>query len=590
MNHWFDPDTDPLPVPLPFALQTTALSRLPVVILNRQADIHGRASVVFVVHITVRYFLAVLVKGLDLKCSPRPAQCGAGATNVRRYQHDGAGGSSHSPGQAIDSGCVSARVVSSDLRSLKGSHSLWACMEGVMPLCLKLEVKAKVSTLRHLHTKLLIALSTNLPESSLENSVDDGPPGNGLHTAVPTIGHVHETLNIKPLSKDQEWSPDAPVAGAETTGAGGSFGTGPTLASTSSEERAIRRVWGVPRPALELDLPRYEELVARAEAALSRLVVSEHYDSVNNFVTLYDSYMKAPDDELKGFFQKYNPPIRAHKHTCVGLGMEVMKRLKSLENEFPGLTRSMMLVSCDENIQDLLDYTTSSPGPQSFLIETEKDHVLVAIHVKIGGRPGLFLSDLGYHISRVVTVMADRCYPHTGWFTQSDEPHCRKEYNYQFNQHNINYVEWHERETRGAAVKERLSLVYVARPYLSAVAVTEKRNLVWDLRSLLARDPKGRLAAGIYFPLKLKDQQFTMFYENSSGKQRKKLRFDTFLELQKIPDEVVDEVEQCNDQLRLRDGELLSLLNKLAQIMADQEYMAEVLQVNNEIVQLSAGN
>lgn len=53
---------------------------------------------------------------------------------------------------------------------------------------------------------------------------------------------------------------------------------------------------------------------------------------------------------------------------------------------------------------------------------------------------------------------------------------------YQFNVHNPNYVEWHERETRGAIVKERLSLVYVARAYLSAVSVTEKRNLIWDLR------------------------------------------------------------------------------------------------------------
>ncbi|CAH0725494.1 unnamed protein product, partial [Brenthis ino] len=299
--------------------------------------------------------------------------------------------------------------------------------------------------------------------------------------------------------------------------------------------------------------------------------------------------MASADETLKEFFPKYNPTIRAHKHTCVGLGMEVIKRLKVLENDFPGITKSMMLVSCDENIEDLVDYTTSFPGPQGFLIETEKDHVMMAIHVRVDGRPGIFLSDLGYHISRVVTVMADRCYPHTGWFTQSDEPHCRKEYNYQFNIHNINYVEWHERETRGDKVKERLSLVYVAKAYLSAVAVTEKRNLVWDLRSLLARDPKGRLTAGIYFPVKKKDQQFTMFFDSHNGKQRKKLKFETFLELQKIPDEVVDEVEQCNDQLHLKDGELLSTLKKLASIMADEDYMSELLEVNDKIVQLSAG-
>ncbi|XP_023944717.2 uncharacterized protein LOC112050645 [Bicyclus anynana] len=299
--------------------------------------------------------------------------------------------------------------------------------------------------------------------------------------------------------------------------------------------------------------------------------------------------MASPDDNLLEFYQKYNPPIRPHKNTCVGLAMETMKCLKVLENDFPGITKSMMVVSCDENIQDLLDYTTSFPGPQGFLIETEKDHVMMVCHVRVAGRPGVFLSDLGYHISRVVTVMADRCYPHTGWFTQSDEPHCRKQYNYQFNLHNPNYIEWHERETRGDKVKERLSLVYVAKAYLTAVAVTEKRNLVWDMKSLLGRNPKGHLTAGIYFISKKKDTQFTMFYDGLNGKQRKKFKFDTFLEVQKIPDEVVNDVEECNDQLRLRDGELLSLLKKLATIMSDEEFMDELLEINDKVVQLSAG-
>lgn len=53
---------------------------------------------------------------------------------------------------------------------------------------------------------------------------------------------------------------------------------------------------------------------------------------------------------------------------------------------------------------------------------------------------------------------------------------------------------------------------------------------------------------------------------------------------------MVDDVEQCNDQLRLRDGELLSILKRLATIMADEEYMSELVEINKEIVQLSAGN
>lgn len=255
-----------------------------------------------------------------------------------------------------------------------------------------------------------------------------------------------ETLNIKPLIMDKEWSPEAPNGVEATPGEGGASPA--PVASTSSEERAIRRIvgrwgaewmswlgsgtlkpaglqwpadhplppprWGAPRPALHLTLQKYEDLVAKAEAILSRLVVTENYDSVNNFLSLFDAYMAAPDATLKEYLPKYNPPIKPKKNTCVGLGMEVMKKLKVLENDFPGITKSMMLVSCDENIDDLVDYATSSTGPQGFLIETEKDHVMVAIHIRIGGRSGVFLSDLGYHISRVVTVMADRCYPHTG--------------------------------------------------------------------------------------------------------------------------------------------------------------------------------
>ena len=51
-------------------------------------------------------------------------------------------------------------------------------------------------------------------------------------------------LNIKPLSKDLEWSLDASAgAGMEATGAGPEVAAAP-VACTSSEERAMRRVVG----------------------------------------------------------------------------------------------------------------------------------------------------------------------------------------------------------------------------------------------------------------------------------------------------------------------------------------------------------
>jgi hypothetical protein len=47
-------------------------------------------------------------------------------------------------------------------------------------------------------------------------------------------------------------------------------------------------------------------------------------------------------------------------------------------------------------------------------MSVEKEHVLVALRVDVAGRPGTLLLDPGYHIARVITVMADNLYPHTG--------------------------------------------------------------------------------------------------------------------------------------------------------------------------------
>lgn len=69
-----------------------------------------------------------------------------------------------------------------------------------------------------------------------------------------------------------------------------------------------------------------------------------------------------------------------------------------------------------------------------------------------------------------------------GWFTQSAEKHCLKEYSYVFCPSNSSYVEWREKVTRGAAIKLQTSLVYVAQPYLDGIDVTERRNLVYNFR------------------------------------------------------------------------------------------------------------
>lgn len=86
------------------------------------------------------------------------------------------------------------------------------------------------------------------------------------------------------------------------------------------------------------------------------------------------------------------------------------------------------------------------------------------------------------------------------------------------------------RDKRGLA-PEKLShsVIYVERPFINAVNVAERRNLVYNFRSLIARDTKGHLTAGIYFPvLESGPVLFTMFYQDGGSKKREKLNFNLF--------------------------------------------------------------
>lgn len=45
---------------------------------------------------------------------------------------------------------------------------------------------------------------------------------------------------------------------------------------------------------------------------------------------------------------------------------------------------------------------------------SDKEHVMVAMQIEINGRAGVLLLDPGYQVGRVITVMIDQQYPHTG--------------------------------------------------------------------------------------------------------------------------------------------------------------------------------
>lgn len=175
--------------------------------------------------------------------------------------------------------------------------------------------------------------------------------------------------------------------------------------------------WGAPRPALRLCLQRHEELATRAEAVLRRLLVTDNYDSVSNFISLYEAFDRRTT-ALAELYQLYDPPIRSKKHTCVGLGLELIKRWRCLEKSFHGFDAATALLSCEEAVVDVREYVTSGDSPAAMLT-AEKEHVMAGVQICIDGRPGIMLADPGYHVPRIVTVMADRAYPHTGQYLRS---------------------------------------------------------------------------------------------------------------------------------------------------------------------------
>lgn len=337
---------------------------------------------------------------------------------------------------------------------------------------------------------------------------------------------------------------------------------------------------------------QYEDLNALIEAKLHHLLEETHYDTIHLFVDFFKAFKKTRRSDLKSFFQFYDVPINRRHHMCVSLAMEIMTRITEI---FPILANYMYIVSCEEDVAALRDYieTSEECGLNSPESSVEKEHAMVAMRISIGGRRGIMILDPGYHVARAVTVMEDQMYPHTGWFTQSTEQHCQREYCYNFSMHSNKYIDWMERETRNNQQTYKTSLVYIEHPYLTAIDVTVRRNLVYNFRSLLARDAKGRVLAGIYLPLvsNINEAHFTMFYDGPHDQRVKvKFMFNVFKNPTKIPEHVLMHLEKLAPQLNMIYSDLLELCTSLAEAVTDQDFIKQVLAINNDINSMSADN
>lgn len=348
-----------------------------------------------------------------------------------------------------------------------------------------------------------------------------------------------------------------------------------------------RSHWGPLPPPLHLDDHSYAHLVTAAENIVRRLLVSENYDSISNFISLYVSYEQVRQRfSLREVYLNFVPVCRPHEYTCVGLALELMRRWKCLEERFPGLGAATGLLSCEETAPHVLRDTHMTQGPHE-LVAPDKEHVMVGVQISFNGRRGVLIADPGYHVGKIITIMVDNEKPHTGWFNQILDGDHRKDFLYYFCNHNLNYIVWREEERRKDDFKLSNSLIYASRPFCGGICVTEKRNLVYRLKSLVRRTHTGIVVAGMIFFLcpDFNQAKFTIFYSMDRQKVKKQFYFKLFTE--RVSEEVMMEITIFNAQLNFPEGRLLSIIYRLVKILSDESFVRQCIELNSYIMQCS---
>ena len=130
------------------------------------------------------------------------------------------------------------------------------------------------------------------------------------------------------------------------------------------------------------------------------------------------------------------------------------------------------------------------------------------------------------------------------------------------------------------------NIIYVARPYATPVQVTERRNLVYNFRSFLARDTKGHLVAGLYFPIK-ENVKPVLFYQNGRIKEKFNISLIVSCEREKFERDIIN---HCNVKMGLSPGTLEIILNKISIILSDHNFVQQVLDINNKVGGISEDN
>ncbi|GBN28429.1 hypothetical protein AVEN_22323-1 [Araneus ventricosus] len=334
--------------------------------------------------------------------------------------------------------------------------------------------------------------------------------------------------------------------------------------------------WGSEPDHLEFSsLVTFEFFLEELRDILASELESHPYNTVGSFLAFYDAFLKQ-GLSLTEFYHNYDPKILPESLSCVGLGCSLMENMKSvLSNCYPGLKSALFLASCEEMVLEIDTYISCSPPSQ---ILSVKEHVLVVLKVLVEGREGYIVLDPGYHVNIPVIVMSDGLFPNTGWFLLSDTEKSKKEYNYTVDG---SYIQWHVKETRNGKVNSWTNLVYVGRRFLSYVDVSEKRNLVFNFRTIVKRDRKQPVA-GLYCNLE-GDERFTFFYYDESYKRVEvKIPFSYF-QGKRENNKFESAISSCVAQIGFNETYVSQMVEGIVDAYFNPNFMPFVRMLNAEI-------
>ncbi|XP_047736626.1 uncharacterized protein LOC108665911 [Hyalella azteca] len=371
-------------------------------------------------------------------------------------------------------------------------------------------------------------------------------------------------------------------------------------------------LYGCERPELEFSCERdLRTFLVPVRQQLQDCLQALPYDTVSTFLQFCQEFNKNRSDysSLSEFFRDYDIPVLPGRYTCVGLSSDLLSKLAHLESSYPGLKDSMYQVSCEEDIERLDWYCSNSTPP---LFPSEKEHVLVCVRLRVAGRPGVVLMDPGYHVSEPMVVMEDGLSPHAATHVAKCGT-TTKTNTYEIYEHNPSYVVWRSSKETPLGTSKCVNVVHVSHPFLSGLDVAERRNLVYGMKTLINRARNGEIRSSFYFTLQpIRTAKLTLFFSDDDGEQfRVKVPFTKFLD---GPNSVGHNtgLERWSPALKCawtcgeedlwrealarvardsgRGREIIDILPQIASLLADNNLLDQLLEINAAIESMSKDN